>query len=115
MALLSKEQILSAVDIETKEVDVPEWGGAVLIKMMSGTERDEFELLLTKGGTQNIKNFRAKYLAKCLVGEDGELLFSEKEIPALGKKSVRALERVYNEALTLNAFSGDDVEALEKN
>ena len=46
MKLLTKDQILGADDCETVEVETPEWGAGsgVLIKAMTGCERDSFEL-----------------------------------------------------------------------
>ncbi|MFE3382837.1 hypothetical protein [Streptomyces anulatus] len=40
---LSAEQILDADDLAIEDVPVPEWGGTVRVKGMSGTERDRFE------------------------------------------------------------------------
>jgi hypothetical protein len=42
-----REKILNARDLPSQEMEVPEWNGAkVLIRTMSGKERDEFERFL---------------------------------------------------------------------
>ena len=41
--VLSKEQILQADDLKTETVEVPEWGGDVLLRELRGRERDAFE------------------------------------------------------------------------
>ena len=41
--LLTKDAILQAQDSKLEKLEVPEWGGHVFIKSMSGTERDNFE------------------------------------------------------------------------
>ena len=41
--LLTRDLILKADDIQTREVEVPEWGGTVLIRALTGTERDAYE------------------------------------------------------------------------
>jgi hypothetical protein len=117
MALLSKDQILSADDRKTEEVEVPEWGGSVLIRTLTGRERDAFEAttVRTKGGKQeaNYENFRARFVAECVVDENGKKLFgSRSEVLMLGNKSVAALQRVFNAAQELNGMSEDDVEEL---
>lgn len=116
MALLSREQILEAKDLKTEDVDVPEWGGAVRLRTLTGTERDAFEqsMVETKGGKQrqNLKNFRARLIAKCVVTEAGELMFSPPDIEPLGKKSAAALGRVFDACQKLNGFSESDVEEL---
>ena len=41
--MLTQEQIRAASDLKTEEVYVPEWGGSVLMRGMTGTERDAWE------------------------------------------------------------------------
>ena len=48
MGLLNKDQILEASDLQTFSVSVPEWGGDVQIRSMTGADRDEFESSLVK-------------------------------------------------------------------
>ena len=40
---LCRETILNANDIKTEEVNVPEWGGVVLVKSLTGSEKDKYE------------------------------------------------------------------------
>jgi len=116
MALLTKEQILQASDLKSELVQVPEWGGEVKVAVMSGTARDRLEAsIVGKNGGQNLQNVRAKYVAASLVDDNGDLIFSETDISALGKKSAAALDRVFEVAQRLNHISDADVEALAKN
>ena len=41
--LLTRDKILSADDIRSERVKVPEWGGEVIVREMTGAERDEWE------------------------------------------------------------------------
>lgn len=118
--LLTKDQILAAEDLKTVDVDVPEWGGTVRVSMMSGAARDAYEDSIidfdAKGKvTRNLKNARAKLCAASIIDESGNLMFSEKEIDALGRKSAEALNRVFTAAQKLNALSDEQVEDLAKN
>lgn len=119
MAFLTKQQILDAQDIETVEVAVPEWGGCVLVKGMTGLERDELEAsVVSRRGKQvdvNLINLRAKMVAKCVVDETGARLFGEEDVRTLGKKSAGALQRVFEVAQRLAGMSDEDVEELTKN
>jgi hypothetical protein len=120
MALLSKSEIFAADDKVFEEVPVPEWGGEVRIKTLTGTERDKFEAdsLQSKGKSKeaNLENFRARFLALCVVDEAGKPLFtSRSDIAMLGAKSVAALDRVFTAAQKLNAMSESDVEELTEN
>ncbi|AEV52072.1 hypothetical protein [Rhodococcus phage REQ1] len=117
MALLSKNDILSVDDRKTVRVSVPEWGGEVLVRTLSGRERDEFEASTVKTNKgkqeQNFENFRARFVALCVVDEKGERLFATRaEVSMLGNKSVAALQRVFNEAQKLNGMTEADVEEL---
>jgi len=117
--MLTKESILAAEDITIETIEIPEWGGEVGIKMMNGEERDEFEkdAFLNKQGDveKNFKNLRSKLLVRTLCDEKGVLLFNQKDIDALAKKSAAALDRAFSKAQTLNRLSKEDVEELTKN
>ena len=124
--ILSRDEILKAeVDehgrplLPWEYVHVPEWGGTVVVQGLTGTGRDRFEgTLVRQRGRKteaNLENFRAKLIAQSLVDvPGGKLLFTEKDVPELGRKSASALERVYNVAVKLSKLSPDDVEELTK-
>ena len=117
--MLTKDQILKANDLVTQEVDVPEWGGVVTVKGMTGTERDSFEqaIIETKGNSTkaNLANIRARLCALTMVDDKGERLFADSEMRMLGNKSAKALDKVFAVAQKLNGMSPDDVEELAKN
>jgi len=120
--ILGREAILQAQDLAQEVVEVPEWGGAVLVRAMTGTERDAYErrMVTVRGDKPGVNldglvNMRAWVAATCIIGEDGERLFSETDVAALGKKSAAALDRVYEVAIRLSGLTAEDLEALEKN
>lgn len=121
MALLGKDQILGAEDSEYRDVPVPEWGGTVRIMGISGTGRDAHESSFFVFGTggkivgKNFKNSRARLLALTLVDEDGQRLFTEKDITALGAKSGKVLDRLYDIAKELSGLTEAAVEAKAGN
>lgn len=116
MAILSRDQILKAEDTQTETVSVPEWGGEVIVRTMTGHARDRFESqIVGKNGGTDMNNIRAKLAAATIVDDKGELLFSENDVAKLGKKSAAALDRVFVAAQRLNRISDSDVEELAKN
>ena len=117
MQLLSKQQILEANDRPYTDVDVPEWGGAVRVMPMTGTQREawEFSMFGTDGKTMKRENTRAKLVVLCLVDEDGNQLFTESEIVALSGKSSAALDRVFEACQKACRIGADSVEAEVKN
>lgn len=119
MKILTKEQIFAAQDLRFVTVNVPEWGGKVRIKSMTGEDRDAFEMAITEATASdrklNIKNIRARLVALTVVDDSGAPLFTEGDVAALAKKSAAALSRIYAAAQKLNALTNDDVEELAKN
>jgi hypothetical protein len=119
MSLLTRDQILAANDLKSRDVDVPEWGGTVRVRELTGDERDSVELsMVTMRGSEPVLNpdayrsFRARLSAMSIVGEDGQRVFTDADMLELGKKSSAALQRVFNVAMELSAFTKKDVEEL---
>ena len=118
MKALTREQILGADDLKTESVKVPEWGGQVVVRELTGTERDTWESSVVKtNGTRvtiDSQNMRAKLAALCIVDDDGKRLFTEKDVVKLGKKSAAALDRVTDVARRLSRIGEDELEKLGK-
>lgn len=115
-AILDRAAILAAEDHTTERVAVPEWGGDVLVRTMSGRDRDLWEQFLYADNRETARrNIRSSLCAACVVDEAGETLFSEEDLDALAAKSAAALDRVYEVAARLNRVTPADVDELEKN
>ena len=119
MAYLTRDAILQADDLLFEDVEIPEWGGMVRVRGLTGAERDAFEAEIVeqrgKKTRLNMQNFRAKLVARSVVNGDGQRLFSDKDAHALGKKSAAALNRVFEVAQRLSGLSDKDVEELVEN
>jgi hypothetical protein len=124
LKLLTRDDILAIDDTQSEVVAVPEWGGSVTVRGLTGTERDQFEASFVtyqrndKGSFDvmppRTANVRARLVAIATVGEDGKPLFSEADVAALGRKSGLALERVADVARKLAGMTPRDLEVLEK-
>lgn len=116
---LSREDILGAGDAVTEGVPCPEWGGTVLVKGLTGAERDAWEasLLTGRGANRdvNMANVRAKLVAAAVVDGSGNRLFLPTDVEALGQKSAAALSRVYDTAARLAGVTKADEEELAGN
>lgn len=120
--ILGRSDILSIDDIETQELEIKEWGGAVLVRSMTGTERDEFETDISEVEGDNAKknktrtaNIRAKFVQRVLVDEDGNRLFTSADIIEIGRKNSAILDKVMAFAKDLSGIDKDSEEELEKN
>lgn len=119
MPLLNRDAILAASDLVYKDVDVPEWGGTVRVRGLTGAERDQYEqsVMIQQGKRtrMNLLNARAKLVALTVVDDAGKRLFSDQDIEVLGAKCATALERIFDVARELSGLSENDLEELEKN
>ena len=116
--MLNKDSILSIQDLSAETVAVPEWGGDVSIRTMTGAERDGWEASLSPvgaGAGPNLANLRARLLVKCIVDEQGKRIFDDGDADALGAKSAAAVERLFSVAQRLNGLSPRAVEDAAKN
>ena len=127
MTYLSRDAILQREDIVTEDVEVPEWGGTVRVRGMSGVERDAYEASLIEqpeangkrkrrkqpgSKATNLANVRAKLCAWCVIDENGERMFTDADVVALGAKSAAALDRIYEVASELSGYTDEDVEEI---
>ncbi len=119
MAILKRDDILQANDLEKELVSVPEWGGEMYVRTMTGEERDQMEAaMIRRNGKKqdiNLANFRARLAAATMCDENGRAIFSVEDVAALGQKSALALGRVVEVAMRLNGISQRDVEEITKN
>lgn len=122
--LLTREEILGADDQKTEQVDVPEWGGAVTVRSLTGTQRGQYEASstsMTFDGSgkptitpRNPELLRARIVSMTLIDAEGKQLFTEADLMALGAKNAEALARIGDVALRLAGMSKRDLEVLEK-
>jgi len=116
---LTRDQILNADDLKYEEMDTPEWGGVVRLKVMTGIERDDFEQsvfdMKGKDTKVNLKNFRAKLLVKVIVDEAGKRVFEEADIERLSLKNSKVLDKLFNKAQEINGIGQKEVTELTGN
>lgn len=117
--MLTKEQIQKVDDSKIARVDVPEWGGHVFVKTISGFARDQYEQSLIKmkrgRADADLTNQRAKFVVMVACNEEGNLLFNPNDADWLGNKSASAIHRIYTEAVRLNGMDDEAESELKKN
>ncbi len=130
MALLNRNQILEAKDIQTKVIFVPEWQGEIMIKQLSAKEYNDIFMnminirkmaakqLSKKNADENledtinelaIKNQKILIIIKSVVDENMNPLFTEADIELLYQKNTNVINRVIEEIEEFNAVSSEDV------
>jgi len=116
MKRLTSEEILAIDDLKREDVKIPEWDCFVTVQELTATARDEYEgsIVQVQGDTTSIdrSNLRAKLVALSCVDENGERLFSKKQVKALGAKSASAIDRIVDVARKLSAIGDDGLEEV---
>ena len=79
MAILTRKAILEAQDLARQTINVPKWGGEVIIQEMTAAQRLEFERLIM----DDENSVRLLLVAFCAVDEAGELLFTPEDVRKL--------------------------------
>ena len=107
---LSKEAILLK-SFRKEKLSVPEWGGDVYIRHVSGKQREAVQSQAKKvkdGGPEMA--FASELLAMCLCDESGAALFAPDEIPTLEGAMI---ERLALHCVKVNGLGKQD--DIEKN
>lgn len=116
---LDRAAMLAAPDLQTEEIEVPEWGTWVRVRGITARERDEWEAscLVGKGKSRdiNIRNLRAKLVVLSVVDDKGGRIFTDFDVETIGDKASAAVDRIYSVASRLAGVSDADVEELTKN
>ena len=112
---LTRDSILSANDRKTWTVEVPEWGGSVCVRQLSGSDRDRIEQHVAKarrpdGTVGDLAGLRALVVALAACDESGARLFAVDDVAALNEKSAAALDRVFDAAAGLNRMFSHGME-----
>lgn len=116
---LSREAILAAQDLKIEKVPVPEWGGDISIRVMTGAERDAYiaEVVArrNKDGTIRTEGLRELLVSLCACDADGKPLFTRDDTSKLAEKSAAVLDRLAKTITEHNAMDADATERAEKN
>lgn len=117
---LTREAILGIDDLTRERVEIKEWGGEVYVRTITGQERDWLDASMfdddgkPRSVGERLQNYRGRLVALATCKADGSSIFSLADAEALGKKSVKALDRIVEVAQRLNAITDEEIQALTK-
>lgn len=119
LTMLNRDAILATNDRTLEVVQLPEWGGSVYVRSLTGAERDAFEATIVqrngKDVKTNLRNLRARLVVLAACDADGGRIFSDQDAVALGAKNAAALDRIFSVAQRLSGLRDDDVQELAEN
>lgn len=122
---LTRDEILRFSELRRERVEVPEWGGSVIVRELTGDERDEWEselVELNQTGegapdvtVKSMRGARARLASLAIVDDKGDRLFIAEDVEDLGKLSAAALGRVFDVASRLSGLTDSDIKELSGN
>jgi hypothetical protein len=112
MGILTAAEILQAKDLPRLRLEVPEWGGAVLLAMLPGTLRWAYQRYMAELEPDSFDHV-ANLLALTLVNSEGDRLFTDEDVKALNEKSAPVLVRLFRAAIAHNRLSDAEVDAAK--
>jgi hypothetical protein len=95
-----------------KKLDIPDLGGHVFLKGLSGRERDEFEIGLRTPKGELRPNIRARAAVVSLCDEQGVRLFTSDDIRLVGEMRADILQNIFNAFQAVNGMTDADVKEL---
>lgn len=116
--ILTREDILEADDINLEKVEVPEWGGMVYLKPLSGIKRDRLENAAhkrNKKGVMDVQNLKVQFVIASTVDSDGNQIFTPSDAKELNLKNARPIDALFQIVQRLSGLSDEDVEELVGN
>ena len=108
---LSRDTILNAEDLKSEDIDVPEWGGKMRLREMTGADREEY----AEAVSGRASHYREALIAFSAIDAQGNRVFTIEDVEALSRKSDRAIQRLAEAATRLSGIGRAAVEDARKN
>jgi hypothetical protein len=110
---LGRDALLSTQTLKREPVDLPELGGVIWVRALSGKAWLQYnERIESLGKTQELDGSKAMLIMCYLISltacdESGSLLFTEADAERLAENSFSVIERLADKALELSGLSKD--------
>jgi len=116
---LSRESLLKPVAVPMEEIHIPELDGSVWVKGMTAADRSRFErqfsLASGKRNKRKTQEIRERLIVACVCDEQGNKLFTQEDVGAIGAQSAMIIEKIVDVAQRLCGMANEDVEAMAGN
>lgn len=110
MSRLTREAILSAPDIIEKEIDIPEWGGSVLIRTLTKAQQVKLRKEATVDGHLDENRLEILIFVHGVV----EPQFTADDHDKLKEKSASAMDRVLLEIYRGSGMTKEEAARIER-
>lgn len=115
--ILDKAKLLGAGSAyKLGEIEIPELGGKVFLRVISSRERDQLESEISAGSKSgNLSNIRAKLVVRSLSDEAGKRIFSDADVELVGDMPAPLVGILFDACARHNGMTGGAVEDARKN
>lgn len=110
MKRLDRETALKAPDIVEKEIEIPEWGGSVLIRTLTVAQQAKLRKMAKVNG--KIDEDRLEILIFTANVIDPK--FTEEDYELLQEKSAAAMNRVMQEVYSQSAMTKEEIGKIDR-
>lgn len=109
------DQIIKADDLQTKTVDVKEWGVKIPLRELTSGQRNELSMMFKDGDIP--ENYQAKIIIMAArdPSDTSKPLFTDEHIEILNGKKGTVIDDLVSEIQALSKMGADAVEEAEKN
>jgi hypothetical protein len=116
MGYLTRDAILRVTDLQQKAVDVPEWGGQVLVRELTASEVEKIGFDMADGDgnvdKRRARGMMSRVVAWATIDQNGKRIFSEADVDALGQKSFKPVQRIANAVMQMSGMGAADEDDL---
>ena len=113
--MLDKKSIISAVDLPSETVSVPEWGGDVKVTALSAKAMEAFQASIRDPDGNLTSNIREKFLVVVMIDDKGNRLFEDEDYLLLAEKNPAVMDKVFAVAQRLNGIGEEAKAKIAKN
>jgi len=111
---MNREQFLSAISAEIKEIEVAAVGELVRFRVLTGRARDAFHEAVSKGD-KTLSHFEAAIVAATVVDDEGNAMFSQADVETLRDHNATAVAQVAKVAMQVNNIGAEAEAEAAKN
>ena len=115
MTKLTKADIFKADDLPTKDMDIPEWGGTLTVRTLTGIERDEWESAFVNQDKIAIRGLKARLVQLTTMNGDGQQMFTKADLQKINSKSASVIDRIFQVSQRLSGLTKEDAEEMVEN
>src|SRR5688500_9435738 len=107
--MLTRDQILALDDLSREEVAIPEWGGSVYVRALSGFDLQKLAVMMREGEPS-----MGAVAALFAVDSAGARLFADADAEALSGKHYQARKRMTEAGRRFNALTEEGTDDAGK-